>query len=547
MQKRKARKTATVRQISMISPVPAVVTEPVSRPLTHKRIGRLRINWFVVGSVFGVGISFFMNFLVTAIVLPQYEAAMGRAHGDIALTDGKTQVATATPAAPAPAPTAPVIATTEAPGHESIFKLAAITHFFMGDDHKPAAAPAEDEQTADAGDIAPIQADATPVASPAPAPSYPRNLTLKVGSGDTLVGMLLRNHVPTEDAQNVVAALKAKFNPSSLKVGQQISVTLARHETLGNAAAVQELAIKLPNMSTVELSSNGNGAFNVAAIKAELKDHAFHGVGTVKSSLYQAGANAGIPLQAMNEIVHAFSYDVDFQRDIHPGDKIEALLDRKETDDGRVGGYGDLRYAALTLHGHKLEIFRFKDGNGDYAWFDAKGNSVKKSLLRTPIEAATITSGFGMRIHPLLGYSKMHKGVDFGAAQGTPIMAAGDGVIEQRGWVNGYGNFILIKHNDKYETAYGHMSRFGTIPEGGHVKQGQVIGYVGMTGAATGPHLHYEVRENGTQVNPTQKQFNLATGLTGKQLAAFNANKQSMVREMASLGKSPTSKVASAR
>ena len=574
MQKRKARKTATVRPISMISPVPAVVTEPVSRPFSHKRISRLRINWFVVGSVFGVGISFFMNFLVTALVIPQYEAMMGRSRGDIAFNDSSK------PAAPA-APAAPQVAVAEPTAPDHSFKLADIAGIFMTDARPTAAAPAPaapeqphtgwfslshlfhhdttapaeatpaDDEQDDVADADATTSKAAPAAAPAkPTINYPQNLTLRIGNGETLLSMLLRHNVPAADAHNVIAALKGKLNPGSLKAGQQITLTLARHETLQNAAAVQELAIKLPNFSTVELSSTPSGAFSVSAIKAELKDRAFHPVGIVKTSLYQGGASAGIPLSTMREIVTAFSYDVDFQRDIHPGDKIEALLDRKQTDDGQVGGYDNLRYAALTLHGRKMEIFRFKDGNGDYAWYDAKGNSVKKSLLRTPIDAATITSGFGMRMHPILGYTKFHKGVDFGAAQGTPIMAAGDGIIEQRGWVNGYGNFILIKHNDKYETAYGHMSRFGAIPEGGHVKQGQVIGYVGMTGQATGPHLHYEVRENGTQVNPTQKQFNLATGLTGKQLASFNANKQGMIREMASLSKpaaAPAPKVASAR
>ena len=239
----------------------------------------------------------------------------------------------------------------------------------------------------------------------------------------------------------------------------------------------------------------------------------------------------------MNEIVRAFSYDIDFQRDIHRGDTFEVLTDRQTSASGRVGGYGAPRYAALTLEGEKYEIYRYKNADGDYAWFDSKGNNVKKSLLRTPINAATITSSFGMRMHPLLGYTKMHKGVDFGAATGTPIMAAGDGIVEFKGWKTGYGNFVVIKHNNTYETAYGHISKFGNISVGNRVRQGQVIAYVGMTGAATGPHLHYEVRENDTQVNPVAKQFNMASGLTGKALAAFNATRQSVLKELTSLSK----------
>jgi murein DD-endopeptidase MepM/ murein hydrolase activator NlpD len=474
------KKKPRVKTIKMISPVPSSTVEAVVRPVTQKRVSRLRANWFLVGSIFGVAISFFMNFLVTVIVMPEYQALTGRMHGEMHLAGETPQTAPETP----------------------IDMMAAAT-----------------------------------VAATAQEPSYPRNLTLKVGDGDTLVGMLLKNHVPSTEAHNVVAALKAQFNPKSLKVGQKISLTLSRHETLDNAAAVKELAIKLPNLNTVELARAENGDFSVASVKAELKDRAYRGYGTVKTSLFQAGADGGIPNGAMAEIVQAFSYDVDFQRDIHPGDSIEAILDRKENAEGKVGGYGNVRYAALTLSGKKHEIYSFKDSYG-VAWYDAKGNSVKKSLLRTPINAARITSGFGMREHPILGYSKMHKGVDFGALQGTPIMAAGDGIVKQKGWVNGYGNFVLLQHNNTYSTAYGHMSRFATIQVGGRVKQGQVIGYVGMTGRATGPHLHYEVRQNNIQVNPAARQFNLASGLTGKQLAAFNANKAAVAKEMAALDRS---------
>ena len=375
------------------------------------------------------------------------------------------------------------------------------------------------------------------------APKYPLEMELKVENGDTLVGMLLANNVPSNDAHNVVEALRREFNPRSLKVGQKISITLARHETLADAAAVKDLAIKLPNLSTVELKAAGD-TFSVAAIKAELKDNAYRGFGKVKTSLFQAGYDAGIPGGAMGEVVQAFSYDVDFQRDIHPGDTIEVLLDRKETSEGHVGGYGNVRYAALTLNGKKHEIFRFKDSYG-VAWYDAKGNSVKKSLLRTPINAARITSGFGMRHHPILGYSKMHQGVDFGATTGTPIMAAGDGIVKIKAWQNGYGNFVQIQHNATYSTAYGHMSRFGNIQQGARVKQGQVIGYVGATGRATGPHLHYEVRANGHQVNPAARQFNLNNGLSGAQLAKFNATKQSVSSELASLKRTTPAVVAS--
>jgi murein DD-endopeptidase MepM/ murein hydrolase activator NlpD len=261
-----------------------------------------------------------------------------------------------------------------------------------------------------------------------------------------------------------------------------------------------------------------------------------HAVGKVRSSLYQAAADAGIPSSAMAEIIAAMSYDVDFQRDIQPGNKIEVLMNRKVTSSGRAVSFSNARYAKLSLNGRDLEIFRFADANGTSGWFDAKGNSVKKSLLKTPISAARISSGFGMRKHPVLGYSKMHRGVDFAASTGTPIFAAGDGVVTFRGWSNGYGNFVQIKHNGTYSTAYGHISRFApSLRQGGAVKQGQIIAYVGATGMATGPHLHFEVRQNGAQVNPTAQRFNTSQTLAGAQMQKFNAQKASLAHEIAAL------------
>lgn len=477
----------------VISPVPAQTVSGVSRSISAKRVNRVRLSWFVVGSVFGVAVSFFMNLLVTTVIVPEYESVTAKREG------ADVQIAENT------AVQQPLSTLTE------------------NDEDSETISEAKQELVA-----------AAAKAEAAKPLTYPRDVTLEVANGDTLIDMLVDQKVPSTEAHNIVAALKPQFNPRSLRIGQKISLTLARHETLSDSASVKELAIKLPNLTTVELERKG-ADFNVAAIKEKLTDTATHAVGTVKTSLSQAAADAGVNGGAFAEIIQAFSYDVDFQRDIHPGDKLEVLLDKKLSKDGHVGGYSNVRYASLTLLGKKHEIVKYND-----SWYDANGNAVKKSLLRTPINAVRITSGFGMRRHPILGYSKMHQGVDFGAGQGTPIMAAGDGVVKYKGWSNGYGNFVLIQHNGTYSTAYGHMSRFGNISLNGRVKQGQVIGYVGMTGRATGPHLHYEVRANGRQVNPAAKQFNLASGLIGRDKANFNAKKAAMLKEMASLGTTTT-------
>lgn len=469
-----------------------------------RRLPNVRFNWFALGTCFGLGLALLMHLVTAATQVTPIAQTLPSIPEIPKITAQVTPVVTPQALATAPA--------------------------------EPATSPLSTTQNA---------STATPLPAPSPQPlaipTYPVTLALKVGKGDTLVDMLVANRVQTSEAHQIINALKSKFNPGQLKIGQKISVTLARHETLGDKAAVQELAIKLPNLSTIELQRLESGGFNVAATENASNQKTFRGKGKVRSSLFQAGAEAHIPANTMRELVKAFSYDIDFQREIHPGDTVEVLMDKKQIKKGTYStAGGTLRYAALTLQGTKYEIFRFKDANGELAWFDGNGKSIKKSLLRTPVDAVHITSGFGLRTHPIMGYTKMHRGVDFGASTGTPIMAAGDGVVTFKGWSNSYGNFVTIKHNDKYETAYGHCSRFGNIAVGKRVKQGQVIAYVGMTGMATGPHLHYEVREAGNQVNPVAKQFNMAAGLGGKKLAAFKTAKQSALNELASLAKKST-------
>lgn len=488
------------------------------RILTQKRFSRIRVNWFVLGALFGIGASFFMNLLVGAVLVPSYEQWVAAPPPAAAL-----QLAEVRPAQP-PAATLPSLQLAEVrPPQPPAATLPPLV--------QAAAAPAFQHQHL--------------ILAPDPVEIFPRKVDLKVEAGDTLLDMLVAQKVEEAEAHQVIAALTREFNPGKLRVGQKISLTLARHEQLGDRAAVKELAINLPNLSTVELERLSGGDFSVAAIKAELQDHAFHAAGVVRSSLYQAADDAGIPSQVMGEIVRAFSYDVDFQRDIHPGDKIEVVMDRQMTEDGRIGGYHNPRYASLTLRGRKVEIFRFADSSGRSNWYNAKGENVVKSLLRTPIHAARITSGFGMRRHPIMGYSKMHRGVDFGARIGTPILAAGDGLVTFRGWKSGYGNYVQLRHNNTYSTAYGHISRFGNIRVGSRVKQGQVIAFVGNTGMSTGPHLHFEVIQNGQQVNPTAQRFNTSQALAGAELKKFKARQNAILQELAALRNAGNQQVAS--
>jgi murein DD-endopeptidase MepM/ murein hydrolase activator NlpD len=258
--------------------------------------------------------------------------------------------------------------------------------------------------------------------------------------------------------------------------------------------------------------------------------------GVIETSLYQAAIDAGVPPSVLQDMIRAYSFDVDFQREIQQGDSFALLYEEFLDEDGNAVRYGAPTYAVLNVSGATLPIYRYTPASGFADYFNDKGESVRKALLRTPVDGARITSGFGMRDHPLLGYSRMHKGVDFGAVAGTPIMAAGDGVIDFIGRNNGYGNYIRIRHNGTYSTAYAHMQGFASgLGQGSHVRQGQVIGYVGTTGMSTGPHLHYEVLVNNEQINPLDVKLPSGEKLAGTELAAFLAVRDTLDQQYAEL------------
>jgi len=257
----------------------------------------------------------------------------------------------------------------------------------------------------------------------------------------------------------------------------------------------------------------------------------------IDSSLYLAAMQSGIPADVVVQMIHMFSYKVDFQRDLKPGDSFEVLYNYYYTPEGRAAKQGDISFAAMHLAGRTVQLYRFEphDGGGP-DFFDAKGQSAKGMLMKTPVDGARISSGFGMRFHPVLGYTRMHKGIDFAVPVGTPVMAAGGGTIEQEGWVNGYGNFMVVNHGNTYATGYGHLSRFAPgIHKGSHVRQGQVIAYSGNTGLTTGPHLHYEIRINKQQVNPLTVKVASGRLLSGHDLHEFLMQRIGIDTQLASL------------
>src|SRR5262249_41810570 len=276
----------------------------------------------------------------------------------------------------------------------------------------------------------------------------------------------------------------------------------------------------------IQVTRGPDGTFDVSAIAHPLAVAVERHAAIIRSSLYDAGKDAGVPMPVMGEMIKAMSFDVDFQRDIHPGDNFEILYEQYRDAQGRPVKTGTILYAGLVLGGKPVEFYGFTTADGRSDFYAPNGDSVRKALLRTPVDGFRITSGFGMRMHPLLGYTKLHKGIDFGAPPGTPIYAAGDGVVEEAGRKGGYGNYIRLRHNGTYSTAYAHLSRFAKqIRVGARVRQGEVIGYVGSTGEATGPHLHYEVLVAGNQINPLSVKLP-----TGQKLAGADKERFGLVR-----------------
>tara|TARA_B100000965_G_scaffold15224_2_gene11450 strand:+ start:244 stop:1530 length:1287 start_codon:yes stop_codon:yes gene_type:complete len=244
--------------------------------------------------------------------------------------------------------------------------------------------------------------------------------------------------------------------------------------------------------------------------------------GIIKTSLYQSMKAQGLSELIINEVIRIYSFDVDFQRDIYEGDSFEILFTRKKNEQGEVIQINDPKYLMLSSRGTQLTYYLFS--NNEFSeYFDENGKGMTKSLMKTPINGARLSSSYGMRKHPISGFNKMHKGVDFAAPTGTPIFAAGNGVVEFAGRNGGYGKYIRIRHDSTYKTAYAHLSAYKKGIYGGvRVKQGDIIGYVGSTGKSTGPHLHYEIIVNGKQINPATLKLPSGRKLNEKQLKELN-------------------------
>ena len=328
-------------------------------------------------------------------------------------------------------------------------------------------------------------------------PKY-ENIEYKIKNGDTLVSVLKSLSVNNRDIKEV-SKIFNKNNFKNFNQNQIIKLTLENNE---DYKGVLNILISVSRSKKIEIFKDlKDNTFAKREIVTNLKKKIVLKEGVIKSSLYKSATNENISPNIIIEFARLYGFQIDFQRDIRKNDSFQIVYETFIDENGEIFENGNIIYANLILRGqyNQLYYFQKKNHNGHY---DENGKSIKKALMKTPINGARLSSSFGMRKHPILGYNKMHRGTDFAAPEGTPIMASGDGVITKAGWCGGGGNCVKIKHNRTYQTVYAHMKNFSNVAiPGNRVKQGQIIGYVGSTGLSTGPHLHYEVIENGKKIN----------------------------------------------
>lgn len=347
--------------------------------------------------------------------------------------------------------------------------------------------------------------------------------SIEVARGETLGSALTRAGAEQSDVTRILASVDGVFDARRVRPGQQID---AYFESSGAEAQLVGVAFRSEPGAAVSVNRTYDGQFKAREVLMPLTFEVTRIAAKVESTLYDSVIAGGATDREVSQLADVFAYDVDFQRDVQRGDDVELVFERFRDDEGRTVKTGDLLFVALDVRGTPKSFYRFKRRDGTIDWYDQSGSTARKFLMKTPINGARLSSGYGFRQHPILGYTLLHKGTDFAAPIGTPILAAGDGVIERAGGFGTYGNYVRIRHSDGYETAYAHMSRFGHgVRAGAQVRQQQVIGYVGVTGRSTGPHLHYEVLLNGQQINPMRLKVPTGRNLDGADLAAFKTER----------------------
>lgn len=352
-------------------------------------------------------------------------------------------------------------------------------------------------------------------------PRY-KNVDHKISSGETFDKILNNYSIPNEEINQIKKKLNSDYNINNLQPNLEIKITIDQ----SNNKKITSFLFPVSRTKKIQLTRNlDNNLFEKKIIITNLNKKIVFKEGKITQSLYKTAIDLKVQPNVIIEFARIYGFQIDFQRDIRKNDNFQIMYEVFEDDDGKIFETGNIIFADLKLSGKNNALYYFQK-KGSEGHYDENGKSVEKALMKTPINGARLSSAFGMRKHPIDGFNKMHRGTDFAAPMGTPIMASGSGLITRARWCGGGGNCIKIKHNSTYETIYAHMKNFARgIKEGIRVKQGQIIGYVGSTGKSTGPHLHYEVVVNGKKVNSQKLKLPSGKTLKGKEREIFEVEK----------------------
>jgi len=326
------------------------------------------------------------------------------------------------------------------------------------------------------------------------------NVNYEIKKGDSIQRILQKHKIPNNEIQTVIKQYKKYSNPNQLLTGNKIDIIIEKNLSK-ETNSILKFSIPITKSTTIEINKDEEGTITSKKIITKLYKKVAYAENVILKNLYSSATEVNMNPDTIIEFARIFGFEIDFQRDIRKNDYFKIVYDKYFDENGEFIKSGSILYAHMSVNAREITLYKFGDDK-NYGYFDINGKSVEKALMKTPINGARLSSPFGMRKHPILGFNKMHKGTDFAAPMGTPIMASGSGTVVLAKWCGGGGNCVKIKHNSTYQTVYAHMKSFAKgIKKGKKVKQGQIIGYVGSTGMSTGPHLHYEVIVNGKKVN----------------------------------------------
>ena len=352
--------------------------------------------------------------------------------------------------------------------------------------------------------------------------------------GDSMQKILSDYRVNPSDINAVSNLLRRDYN-QPLRPDQKLSVILSREK---NGISISRLTLAVDNITSIHIYLNKDKVFESKIVTKILTKKNYYVETTIDKSLYGSTKDSGIENSIVTRFARLYGFEFDFQRDLRKNDKIKILYERYLDDDGIAQKTGNIIFSQIIGQEKNISLYRYEAPDGKTGYYTTDGKSIEKTLMRTPINGAKLSSRFGFRIHPILGFNAMHQGTDFAAPVGTPIMASGNGIVEYAGWKGGYGKFITIRHNSEYKTNYAHLSDYAKgMRKGTKVQQGQIIGYVGSTGSSTGPHLHYEIEVNGKKVNSQTLKLPDALPLEGNNKLIFETQKRNIEVLIADISK----------